>query len=288
MRRYLPLLLLLILPYLLGAKACGGADCKQLTALLELAKQSGNPDAIAAAGWALAEAGCSIVVEPTPAPPTPPAPTPDPAHTTPTPTPAPAPAFPVRFPLESATLYMRNARYGNGIDSTIRVNGDPALGEALHHVPTSDYHFDSDVWRAGERADYEMLVLGGARDGRPLPTPLGAVWQYRSGPKSGRCHDDRSGNAPVSCDHFGSSSTGMRDDPNTPEFTGVPAALGNQRDEFGPYAGFWTMPQCPHVESDFVGGVLRSGAPECSVRACLPLAEGDDATCAPWLLVDWK
>jgi hypothetical protein len=24
------------------------------------------------------------------------------------------------------------------------------------------------------------------------------------------------------------------------------------------------------------------------IRACLPLAEGDNATCANWILVDWK
>lgn len=227
--------------------------------------------------------GCFPTPSPTPTPT--PTPTPPPAPTpTPTPTPSPTPtpptppgAFPVRFPLPSAALYMRNHRYGNGIDATVRVSGDRALCEALHHVPvpSGDCHFDSNVWSPGQRVDYEGLVLAGARSGQPPPAaPLGPVWQYRAGGQYGRCHDDQT-RANTSCDHFG--DTINRDDPQTRDvFEGTPAWLAAQRDEFGPYAGFFTIPQTSGPEF----GTL--------VRACLPLAEGDEATCAPWITVDWK
>lgn len=187
--------------------------------------------------------------------------------------------FPVPFPVESAVCYMRNARYGNGVDSTLRCRGDRALCEMIHHVsvPSADCHFDSDVWTAeGMRADYEGFVLNGARAGKPLPDrPLGPVWQYRAQGQYGRCHDDREG-PNTSCDHFG--DTVNRDDPQTPRaFEGKPSWLVYQSDSFGPYSGFFMVPQ-------------TSGASfGTQVRACLPgVGEGDDATCAPWLSVDWR
>jgi hypothetical protein len=220
-------------------------------------------------------------VQPPPAPPVQPPPVVPPV------VPPPPSVFPVRFPLAGTIIYMRNSRYGNGMDSTPRANGDPALGFALHHVPTNDFHFDSDVWTSkDQRGEYEMLVLAGARDGQPLPAkPLGPVWQYKAGGQQGRCHDDQS-HANTSCDHFGSAYVDGRDDPQTKTtgdtlttlqgFEGRPLALGLQRDEFGPYAGFFMVPQTSGANF----GTL--------VRACLPLAEGNDATCAPWVAVDWK
>lgn len=170
---------------------------------------------------------------------------------------------------------MRNHRYGNGVDATIRCRGDRELCEALHHVPvpSGDCHFDSDVWVGKlQRADYEGFVLAGARAGSAVPArPLGPVWQYKSAGQYGRCHDDRV-TANTSCDHFGNATD--RDDPQTPQFEGQPQWLSYQRDEFGPYAGYFMVPQ--------------TGNPPNYVRACMPLEEGNEDTCAPWVLVDWK
>lgn len=220
--------------------------------------------------------------EPTPTPtpePTPePTPTPTPVPE-PTPTPTPEPSiFPVRFPLPTAFLYMRNSRYNAGVDSTPRIRGDRELCEALHHVPvpSGDCHFDSDVWEnKDQRAEYEMRVLAGARayPGHSTSDVLCPVWQFKSGSQLGRCHDDRE-HTLVSCDHFG--NVVYRDDPQTPDvFEGRPEVCGNQRDEFGPYAGFFMIPN------------LTPGV-NAWVRACLPLQEGNNDTCAPWIQVTWR
>jgi len=228
------------------------------------------------------------VPTPTPTPTPIPEPTPTPAPTpTPTPTPAPTPTpvppgqvFPVRFPLPSAIIYMRNHRYGNGVDSTPRVNGDRELCESLHHVPVpaGDCHFDSDVWQHPEqRADYEGLVLAGARNGQPVPANgLGPIWEYKAGGQQRQCRQREDDFDNTSCDHFGSAASGWRDDPKTPEFEGRPAWLSAQRDEYGPYAGWFMIPQT----SGPTFGTL--------VRSCLPGRLGDDATCAPWVEVTWK
>lgn len=233
------------------------------------------------------------IPEPTPAPtpePTPvPTPTPEPTPVpTPVPTPTPNPTtFPVRFPVAGVIVYMRNSRYNAGVDSTPRIRGDRELCETLHHVPVPDgnCHFDSDLWNGDDvlRGLYEMYVLAGARDGQPLPSKLlGPVWQYKSGGELGRCHDNKNSGL-VSCDHFG--NTKDRDNDKTPTtgdtletlqgFEGEPKALGLQRDEFGPYAGFFMIPN-------------RTPGIDAYVRACLPLAEGNDLTCGPWLLVYWR
>ena len=198
--------------------------------------------------------------DPTPVPTPVPTPTPLP---TPEPTPTPGPIlFPVRFPVPSATLYMNAHRYGNGVDATVRVRGDRELCEALHHVPvpSGDCHFDSDVWLyKDQRAEYEMAILNGC------PT-----WQVR-GLRVERCHDDQG--AQHSCDHFG--NTVDRDDPKTAAFEGRPVECGFQRDGFGPYAGFFMIPQ--------------KGDGTMEVRACKTEPfEGDDATCSGWKLVDWR
>jgi len=75
MRRHLPLLpILLALPFLFGAKGCGDpADCALLRAQLELAKASGNVEAITAVqDRIIAAGGCPVPVEPPHPPPTPP------------------------------------------------------------------------------------------------------------------------------------------------------------------------------------------------------------------------
>ena len=270
MRRYLPLVLLVLL--------IGGAKCPSLPPVptptptptpeptptpVPVNLCADHPD-LCVEGSVCVDTPMGPVCEPAPVP-------------TPTPTPTPT-GFPVRFPRAGTRVYTNNHKYGNGLDGTPRIGGpgDPELCEQLHHVPvpSGDCHFDSDVWGGDSvlRGRYEMYVLGGARDGGPAVTPLGPVWQYRSGSERGRCHDDRTA-AAVSCDHFGNAST--RDDPQTVAFEGQPAELGAQRDAFGPYAGFFTMPNCTQGR-------------ECSVRSCPPLAEGDDSVCGPWINVDWR
>ena len=158
----------------------------------------------------------------------------------------------------------------------------------VQHVNANDCHFDSDVWTSPEmRADYEGYILAGAREGiLPLPPrKLGPVWQYKVAGEYGRCHDQHEG-VNTSCDHFGSAASGWRDDPQTKTtgdtlatlqgFEGRPLWLGLIRDEYGPYSGWFMIPQTSGPSF----GTL--------VRACPPLAEGDDALCSPWIEVTWK
>lgn len=212
---------------------------------------------------------------PTPTPVPEPTPTPVPVPTpVPTPTPVPPPStFPVRFPLPGVRIYVNNHRYGNGLDSSPRVEGDTELCRLLHGVSVNSCHFDSTVWSGqAQRAAYEMRVLAGARDGVASPGSLCPVWQYKSGPEKGPCHDDRT-NASVSCDHFGNAVD--RDDPQTPGvFEGEPKECGLQLDEFGPKAGFFTIPQC-------------TPGKECEVRSCPPLDVGGE-NCGPYIIVDWR
>jgi len=245
----------------------------------------------------IAALGCGIklppipwpVPTPTPAPTPAPTPTPDPVPTptpepTPTPTPTPTPEpppppFPVRFPVAGSHIYLNNHRYGNGIDATPRVRGDQQLCFAIHGVLVNDCHFDSDkgLWQYPEqRADYEGWVLAGARDGQPMPAAqLGPIWEYRAGGQQRQCRQREDDFDNTSCDHFGSASSGWRDDPKTPEFEGRPAWLGAQRDEFGPFAGWFMVPQ---TSGPGFGTQIRS---------CLPNALGTD-TCGPWVAVNWK
>lgn len=209
-------------------------------------------------------------VEPTPTPTIEPTPTPTPIPT-PTPTPTPTPStFPVRFPVVTAVFSINDKPYGQGFDATLLMEGDPDLCYQLHHEKVSKCHFDSGVWGPGQRAQYEMEVMGGARDGRPGRGPLCYGWQYLASQdgKVYQCHDDQG--AYSSCDHFGSVE--YRDDPQTPTsgttletlvgFEGEPKQCGLQRDAFGPNAGFFTVAH----------GIGQ-------IRACLPL---DPTNCGPW------
>jgi hypothetical protein len=264
---------------LMGAKGC--TDCEKETAIAAAICQSQPDSQECIKAKEKAAKACTPAPVPTPTPeptPTPvpvptPTPTPVPVPTpTPTPTPPPSMTFPVRFPLTSATIYMRNSKWNVGVDSTIRVRDDRELCEALHHVPgVNDCHFDSDVWTAEwQRAQYEMRVMAGARAEAPSDAVLCATWQFRGVMGVAHpCHNDES--VQHSCDHFG--STQDRDDPKTPEFEGKPVECGRQVDQFGPYAGFFMVPQ--------------KGEGDMFVRACLPLDQ-TDAGCAPWLQVDWR
>lgn len=168
--------------------------------------------------------------EPTPTPvPTPtPSPTPTPTPSpTPTPTPVPTPTPGTSCPkklLEGAEAYVVTNVYGQGFDSAVRVRGDEAFCFAIHHVVTNDCNIEG--WTM--RAQCEMELIGGC-----------PVWQYQTdtNPTFRKCSDNQNDDA--SCDHFGDPQ--YRDDPKTPEFEGRPVECGNQRDEFGPMAGFFTV-----------------------------------------------
>jgi hypothetical protein len=179
---------------------------------------------------------------------------------------------------------MRNNRYGNGIDATPKVKNDPDLCEAIHGVRVNECHFDNDhgLWQYPEqRADYEGWVLAGMRHrfisaDEPLPKPLGPVWEYKAGGQQRQCRQREDGFDNTSCDHFGSAASGWRDDPKTTGFEGRPAWLAAQRDEYGPYAGWFMVPQTSGKNF----GTL--------IRACIPGHIGDDASCGPWVSVNWK
>lgn len=206
--------------------------------------------------------------------------TPPNPNPTPTPTPPPSggdipqPPFSVRFPVSSALIYSNTKDYSQGFDHTILIGGDDALCKLLHGPAGHDpCHTDSAMFAGGqkEREGYDAWVLGGARDGQPLPArPLCPVWQFKVGDVVRPCHDDHG--AAASCDHFG--NTTFRDDPQTPTvvkangqisgFEGEPVYCAYQYDGFGPYAGFFTI---AHGDAE--------------VRSCPPL-DTAGANCGPW------
>jgi hypothetical protein len=110
------------------------------------------------------------------------------------------------------------------------------------------------------RLPRELAWLG-ALIGKPHACP---VWQYTAGKNVIIPCFDNKHSGPASCDHFG-SVTG-EDDDKTPEFEGKPKECGDQRNEFGPFAGFSTRPHS--------GGIGFA-------RACLPNYTG----CGPWVKV---
>jgi hypothetical protein len=119
---------------------------------------------------------------------------------------------------------MRLAPYGQGFDATVRVYGDAPFCFAIHGVQTNDCHLEG--WPL--RAQCEMELISGC-----------PVFEYQTdaNPSWHRCHDNQ--NEECSCDHFGNVE--FRDDPKTPAFEGQPAECGQQRDEHGPYAGFFAI-----------------------------------------------
>lgn len=183
----------------------------------------------------------------------------------PTPTPTPVPTMPPpaisacpTMPLaEGARVYMVTKRYGQGLDSTVRVYGDPELCMAVHGVQTQDCHLDG-MPAPWTTVGCEMALLG-ATVGKAEACP---IWQYRSGGWAGPCVDDQG--AAMSCDHFGKAG-GPFDDPKTPAFEGEPRVCGEQRGQYGPIAGFFTI---AHGKGE--------------VRVCRP----DGLECGTYLSVD--
>jgi hypothetical protein len=121
---------------------------------------------------------------------------------------------------------MNNNNYGQGFDATVRVRGDSQFCFLIHGVNTNDCHLDG--W--SKRTQCEMELLGGC-----------PRWQYSSD----------------------NGNTVFRDDPKTPDvFEGQPKECGNQRDEFGPNAGFFT------IAHGF--GLIRSCKPDLNPSTCGP------------------
>lgn len=185
---------------------------------------------------------------PCPTPTPTPKPTPTPA---PTPTPNPGNVCPKEL-ADGAYAYMNAKPHGQGFDSTVRVYGDPAFCLIIHGVNTNDCHLEG--WSM--RTQCEMKLINGC-----------PIWQSQTDtdPTARVCSDGDNGlgEAGISCDHFGSVE--YRDDPKTPVFEGKPVECGEQRDQYGPMAGFFTVAH----------GLGR-------VRACKPDGQG----CSPWRAVD--
>ena len=162
-------------------------------------------------------------------------------------------------------MYMNDAVYGQGLDSTVRIRGDEPFCDAIHgDVAGPDCHLDGWKGPSGNdpnaRVNCEMQLLG-SYVSKPLACP---IWQFRTAadPTPRPCVDDQ--DAAMSCDHFGRAG-GPLDDPKTPPFEGLPAQCGEQLDSHGPIAGPFT---------------IAHGAGE--VRACRP----DGGACGPWKKVD--
>jgi hypothetical protein len=171
-----------------------------------------------------------------------------------TPAPHPTPSSCPKPLAPGAVVYLNDAIYNHGFDSTVRVHGDPEFCRLIHGVSVNDCHLEG--WP--KRAECEMQLLRGC-----------PIWQFTvdGGTTVERCVDDHAASA--SCDHFGSVE--FRDDPQTPTtgdtlatlqgFEGRPLQCGLQRDAHGPMAGFFTV---------------AHGTGQ--VRACKP----DQAGCGPW------
>lgn len=199
---------------------------------------------------------CVIVTptpEPTVAPTATPEPTPSPSPSpepTPVATPTPLPTAPPsasRCPKKftGTRVYVNNKRYGNGLDATFRIVGDPELCFLIHGVRVNDCHLEG--W--SDRAGCEIEIAGGC-----------PVWQYSMDGATLRGACLQAPHPDASCDHFGDPVD--RDDPQTPEFEGKPVECGKQRDFAGdPTAGYFVI---GHGDAYF--------------RACLP----DGTNCGPW------
>lgn len=229
-------------------------DCDQAFAIREaacLADPAGEPCAKAKAAY---DKGCTVQPTPTPTP----TPTPEP---TPPPTPPTIPACkdtvcgtgkhcvegvgcvadPTPPPVDpgekpyTGTYVVNSKRYGNGVDSTLTVQGDceycasVGLGEYNGQIRCGcplypDGH--------NKRLPKELATMGGC------PT-----WQFRTVqyPEWQACLQvDPYETGGMSCDHFGDPVN--RDDPNTEPFEGAPVICALQRDRWGhPKAGFFII-----------------------------------------------
>jgi len=168
-----------------------------------------------------------------------------------TPTPPPVSSSCPKTLEPGAEIYLNNKRYGNGLDSTLRVRGDKEFCKIIHGVEVNDCHLEG--W--SKRSACEMELMNGC-----------PIWFYSiTGDKpTSQCH--QSPHPIASCDHWGDPVD--RDDPMTPEFEGRPFACGIQRDsENNPEAGFFIIAHAEPNRSTYF-------------RACLP----NGTNCGPWIL----
>lgn len=162
------------------------------------------------------------------------------------PLPPPEPAACPKSLAPGATVYLNDKRYGNGIDSTVRVKGDPEFCRLIHGVSANDCHLEG--WPA--RSACEMELLGGC-----------PIWEYSLNRIDSRGPCLMAPHPEASCDHHGDPVD--RDDPMTPPFEGRPRACGLQRDHTGnPMGGFFVI---GHGSAWF--------------RSCKPDGQG----CGPWV-----
>ena len=168
------------------------------------------------------------VPTPTPTPTPTPVPTPVPTPI-PTPVPTPPPGDPCPPLSPSVVLYLANGVQGHGQQTSPRIKGDPHACGLISPSDCGDGHCNDcsfEGWPT--RADCEIQLLGGC-----------PVWQYRMSP-TGPVFPCTQAPAEFSCDHFGSPNA--QDDPQTPQFEGLPAVCGLQRDANGdPTAGFFIV-----------------------------------------------
>jgi hypothetical protein len=224
------LLALLCLPFL-GAKGCGTSDCDKAREVVAAVCGSMPASQECAAAQVALDAACQPKPTPPPPPPTttlptPPTTLPPPPTTTTTTTlpPAPQPVSALPESCKGAEVYEGANYWGQGLDSSVRWRGSRECCAGLGHANVS-----SDCHAEGypQRLAAELEALGG----------LCTIWQYSVDGKAwARCEDDP--NAPMSCDHFG--STTVRDDPDTEAYEG-PAECASQRGRFGPNAGWFQI-----------------------------------------------
>lgn len=160
---------------------------------------------------------------------------------------------------EGATVWVQGSPYGQGAQFTPYVDGDPEFCRLVHGVAANRCHLEG--WP--RRLDCELELLGPyAQKAQACP-----VVQYRNastGMKPQPCTDQSFEGQHMSCDHFG--DTVNRDDPKTPDvFEGEPKVCGEQRDQYGPVAGFFAV---AHGKGE--------------IRACRPDYDG----CGRWLPID--
>jgi hypothetical protein len=219
-------LLVVCLP-LLSAGKCSENECDKLSVAVAAACMA-EPTSEVCKGLS-AEYGQKCSATPTPTTPPPPTTTlPEPPPTTTTTTTTTLPVQPPVSALpescKSAEVYEGANYWGQGLDSSVRWRGSKECCADLGHANVS-----SDCHAEGypQRLAAELEALGG----------LCTIWQYSVDGKAwARCEDDP--NAPLSCDHFG--STTVRDDPDTAAYEG-PAECAGQRGRFGPNAGWFVI-----------------------------------------------
>lgn len=144
------------------------------------------------------------------------------------------------WPLEPGATITTPVRgpYGKkGFYVELRVLGSPSTCIKVHGTPVNPNSCHLEGWPTGQRCERFLIKTFG--DGvHECP-----IWWARTPTHSQfPCvEDDPYGNS-MSCDHFGSAASDLRDDPKTPEFEGVPAECGLYRDSRGkPASGFFAI-----------------------------------------------